>query len=238
MWRAGQVRRGEEGARSPTLPARREEQRGANRMLDCRVSSSTIAEPGRDSEVSERPTESGGDSNGQWVSPLADEEAAELLTQLRRAVAQVCPYRQSAERDDVVQAAIVRILELRGRNPERRDLSFPYLRRVAYSAFIDDVRREQRRPETPMKPESEDQIAASNPCPERLSTGHEIGGGIRSCLAALIRPRRLAVTLHLQGHTVPEIGGILGWTTKRAENLVYRGMADLRQCLSKSGVSA
>ena len=39
-----------------------------------------------------------------------------------------------------------------------------------------------------------------------------------------------------QGHSVPEIGQLLGWTAKKAENLVYRGMADLRGCLGKKGI--
>jgi RNA polymerase sigma-70 factor, ECF subfamily len=43
------------------------------------------------------------------------------------------------------------------------------------------------------------------------------------------------VTLYLQGHTVPETARILGWDAKRAENLVYRGLADLRQCLMGKG---
>ena len=49
------------------------------------------------------------------------------------------------------------------------------------------------------------------------------------------KDRRLAVTLYLQGHTVPEAARILGWAAKRTENLVYRGLADLRQCLLGKG---
>lgn len=49
-------------------------------------------------------------------------------------------------------------------------------------------------------------------------------------------PRWLAVTLHLQGHSVPEVGALLAWTVKKAENLVYRGLADLRSCLSSKGL--
>jgi RNA polymerase sigma-70 factor (ECF subfamily) len=51
-----------------------------------------------------------------------------------------------------------------------------------------------------------------------------------------VPPRRHAVTLSLQGHSVPEIGRLLGWTGKKAENLVYRGMADLRECLEGKGI--
>jgi RNA polymerase sigma-70 factor (ECF subfamily) len=43
--------------------------------------------------------------------------------------------------------------------------------------------------------------------------------------------RRTAVTLHLQGFRTGEVAAALGWTEKQAENLVYRGLADLRACL-------
>ena len=39
------------------------------------------------------------------------------------------------------------------------------------------------------------------------------------------------MTLHLQGFRVAEVATALGWTEKQAENLVYRGLADLRICL-------
>jgi RNA polymerase sigma-70 factor (ECF subfamily) len=53
---------------------------------------------------------------------------------------------------------------------------------------------------------------------------------------AMKRERRLAVTLHLQGHTVPEAARILDWAAKQTENLVYRGLADLRACLMAKGI--
>jgi RNA polymerase sigma-70 factor (ECF subfamily) len=50
------------------------------------------------------------------------------------------------------------------------------------------------------------------------------------------RERRLAVTLYLQGHTVAEAASILEWPFKRTENLIYRGLADLRACLRCKGL--
>ena len=44
------------------------------------------------------------------------------------------------------------------------------------------------------------------------------------------------MTHHLQGHTGPQAAALLGWDAKRTENLVYRGLADLRQCLEAKGV--
>ena len=64
-----------------------------------------------------------------------------------------------------------------------------------------------------------------------------MGRAIEGCLAGRAEPRRLAVTLHLQAHSVPEAAALLGWEEKRTENLVYRGMAELRRCLEGRGVT-
>ena len=54
-------------------------------------------------------------------------------------------------------------------------------------------------------------------------------------LQELSEDRRRAVTLYLQGHSIPEAARILEWDVKRTENLVYRGLADLRTCLLRKG---
>ena len=71
--------------------------------------------------------------------------------------------------------------------------------------------------------------------PEKTAALRELGGKVRGCLKAMQRERRLAVMLLLQGHTVPEIAAVLGWVVKRADNMAYRGLADLRRCLSVQG---
>ena len=79
--------------------------------------------------------------------------------------------------------------------------------------------------------------AASQPDPEREAASRSIGDAIRDCLLGMVDARRRAVTLHLVGHTVPEIARLLDQRSKQADNLVYRGMADLRRCLSGKGVT-
>jgi RNA polymerase sigma-70 factor (ECF subfamily) len=76
-------------------------------------------------------------------------------------------------------------------------------------------------------------VALQNP--ERSAAAEEIGRGIRDCLAAMKRERRLAVALHLQGHRIAEAARLLDCDEKRAENLVYRGLDDLRRCLAAKG---
>jgi RNA polymerase sigma-70 factor (ECF subfamily) len=73
------------------------------------------------------------------------------------------------------------------------------------------------------------------PDPERRLQGREAGAAIRDCLGRLVRPRRRAVVLHLQGHSATEVAELLGYGLKRADNLIYRGLKDLRACLGNKG---
>ena len=72
--------------------------------------------------------------------------------------------------------------------------------------------------------------------PERETAARQVGSAIQGCLQRLVKTRRLAVTLYLQGYGVPEAAQLLGWRRKKVENLVYRGLADLRQCLDTKGI--
>lgn len=160
-----------------------------------------------------------------------------IQRQLAAAVRRTCPSWLAERADDLVQTALVKLMDRAERSEENREVSSSYLWKVAYSAVIDEIRRERRRREVPL----EDVAAlrepvAREPDPEARVSARRVGEGILDCLRDMIEPRRLAVTLHLQGHTVPEIGQLLGWKAKRADNLVYRGLTDLRTCLEEKGM--
>lgn len=148
----------------------------------------------------------------------------------------VCPAWLADQRDDIIQVALIRVMDVRRKSEGNRDFSSSYLWRTAYSALVDEIRRLRRRQEVALEEEANSHVAVS-PGPEQRAGGHQIGEGIRDCLGQLVRPRRLAVTLYLQGHSVPQVARLLGWSSKRADNLVYRGLADLRQCLTERGLS-
>ena len=80
------------------------------------------------------------------------------------------------------------------------------------------------------------ETSTPDPSPERLSLSGDLGRAIRDCLTALAPGRRNAVTLRLLGHSIRETASLLGWAVKRAENLIYRGLADLRACLGRKGL--
>jgi len=134
----------------------------------------------------------------------------------------------------------MRVMQIVDRNPsgdqEDRALASSYLYRVAHSALVDEIRRVRRRRESSIDDEGVAPVAITRQDPERLAASSEIGRGILDCLSRMSRERRLAVTLHLQGHSVPDASRVLDWSVKRTENLVYRGLADLRECLMTKGL--
>lgn len=169
---------------------------------------------------------------------MNEERLEEIRRRLSRAVARVCPRWLAAQSEDIVQTAMVRVLDAARRRGEGiPDLSSLYVEKTAYSAMVDEIRRHRRRREESAEGVIETTSAPNDVNPESATAAREIADGLRSCLAALRTQRRLAVTLHLQGHSVPEVASILKWRAKTAENLVYRGLADLRRCLATKGLA-
>jgi RNA polymerase sigma-70 factor, ECF subfamily len=171
-------------------------------------------------------------SDSRWVT---------LAATMARAVRRQCPPWLADQAQDIAQAALAKVVALDKAAEGKRPLTTFYLHRVAHSALVDEIRRRKRRREVSIEAPTEggDEARPFEPRahgdPESHASVRQLGLAIRACLAAAKRDRRLAVTLYLQGHSVPEAARILGWDVKRTENLVYRGLADLRQCLLDKG---
>lgn len=173
-------------------------------------------------------------------TPRPELNDPELYARLQRCVHRVCPPWMRDRADDLAQKSVVRILEGARRGAAREGYSSAYLVRIAQTVLIDEIRAHRRRAHTrvALDPESQrrnEPRAASSADPERAVHDSQINRDLRECLDRLVRDRRLAVTLNLQGHGITEIGTIFGCPSKRAENLVGRGRSDLRLCLSKKG---
>lgn len=166
------------------------------------------------------------------VPPTVDEAGRRRVV---RAVTRLCPSWLASERDDIVQNTLLRLHQSAALGEGNVGPAASYIWKTAYTVMIDEIRRRARRPEVPLM-DSAFEIERPAPSPEDLASGRQLGDAIRSCLKAMVGQRRSAVVLHLQGHTVPEIGTLLKWDSKKAENLVYRGVADLRACLDSKGL--
>jgi RNA polymerase sigma-70 factor (ECF subfamily) len=169
-------------------------------------------------------------------SPLTNEEWEALRGRLKAAVTRACPHWLVEQVEDIVQVVLVQLLETLRKSEGKRGFSSIYLAKAAHGATVDEIRRRSRRREIP---EQDVSVPESNvgggPNPERDSAARELGRGVQDCLTRMVYPRRLAVILHLHGCTVPETARRFRWTAKKAENLVYRGLKDLRQCLAAKG---
>ena len=165
---------------------------------------------------------------------------ATLRQDIARAVARLCTGWSPQRRDDLVQVAVMRVMQVTAKRnagtEENERLASSYLYKVAYSVLIDEIRRLRRHPETSLDDGAVAPVAIARDDPERTALSSEIGRAVQACLSAMKRERRLATTLHLQGHTVAEAARILDWGAKQTENLVYRGLADLRRCLLARGI--
>jgi RNA polymerase sigma-70 factor (ECF subfamily) len=174
----------------------------------------------------------------QSSSARPDDQLIEMRAVLQKAVRRVCPRWLADRAEDLVQVAMMKVLDTRSRSEGLAVVPASYLYKVAYTTLVDEIRRIRRRPEVPLEEEGRGEVPspAASPGPEERLAASEVGEAIHQCLGGLGEDRRLAVTLHLHGHTVPEAAALLGWEAKRTENLVYRGLAGLRQCLEAKGV--
>lgn len=160
-----------------------------------------------------------------------------LRERLERAVARHGHLSAGPQRDDVVQAAMLRMMNVIQKAGSSAAFSEGYLMRTLYTVTIDEIRAANRRAEVPLAEAGAVEPRAGSADPEKEQLARELGREILDCMGRLARPRRVAVSLYLLGNSGPESGRALGWSAKRVNNLVYRGLADLRRCLESKGVT-
>jgi RNA polymerase sigma-70 factor (ECF subfamily) len=162
-------------------------------------------------------------------SELPPQEALRICAVLRRALERVCPADLLPDREDLVHAALVKLLELRGRAEQNGSPPASYLWQVAFTTVADELRRRGRRRAM------EERSTSERSEPEVPEPRPDLRASISACLETLSADRRASVTLHLHGYSANEAARVLGWATKRVQNLCYRGLADLRRCLRAKG---
>ena len=151
---------------------------------------------------------------------------AEMRGVLLRAVRHHCPFELRSQVEDLAHTAWLRIME-REAGEDLAALEPSYLWRVAFTVVIDEIRRRNARVR-----QTETLQAVPNP----VVPGPDVGVEIRSCLEGLPEARRLPVILHLQGFRNEEVARALQFNEKRAQNLIYRGLEQLRRCLRSKGI--
>lgn len=169
------------------------------------------------------------------VIPVLPARFAELRAELVVAVRRVCPPWLAGEAEDFVQECLIRLMQRTERATDTLNVSPGYLRKVAYCAVVDEMRRRQRSVAQDAGFADAEALAVADGTVD-LEASTSIGAAIAACLALQNPDRRRAVTLHLLGHSTSDTAKILGCGLKRAENLVYRGLTQLRECLTSKGI--
>ena len=79
-------------------------------------------------------------------------------------------------------------------------------------------------------------LASATAGPVELLDQSELAQRVARAVDALAPARRAVVRMHLQGYKREEIAALLRWSDAKTRNLLYRGLADLRNALIAEGI--
>jgi RNA polymerase sigma-70 factor, ECF subfamily len=158
-------------------------------------------------------------------NPTGHEELDRLLGELRPKLHRYCARMtgSAVDGEDVVQETLVNAIDARERtgaitNPEA------WLFRIAHNAALDFLRQRARQQAT-QSDESPDMIAS----PHNLVQEREIAAASLRTFMRLPPPQRSAVILKdVLGHSLEEIGEVMGSSMPATKSALQRGRARLR----------
>jgi RNA polymerase sigma factor (sigma-70 family) len=177
------------------------------------------------------------------MASFSDPVSAALETVLDRFAERVKSIgrRHGLEGDDVsdlVQEVRVRLWHALETGEKILAVPPSYVHRTAVTAALDVLRRRRARRETPVRlsrPSGEG-ILGEAPATEDALGGSELEEQIALSLETIPESRRPVVRMYLAGYGREEIADLLGWTEAKTRNLLYRGLADLREKLTEIGI--
>jgi RNA polymerase sigma-70 factor, ECF subfamily len=171
------------------------------------------------------------------------DEAAfeELFRRHRRRVALIASrfFRQREQVEEVVQESFAKAFFALAEFGGGRDASFAaWLARIAFNVSYDELRRQKRRPEGALEDLTEEESAT---LAERLrdgganAEGRAVSRDLAAKLLARLSPedRLVLVLLEVEGLSVAEIAGLLGWTGSKVKVRAHRARAHLRRVLER-----
>jgi RNA polymerase sigma factor (sigma-70 family) len=141
--------------------------------------------------------------------------------------------------DEVMQEVRIRLWRARGTSEMVGEANTSYIYRTASTAALDVLRRRRARQADRHDPIEEGPVAvlsAPTPDPHGVLEGSELASKVAQAIETIAESRRPAVRMHLAGYPREEIASLMGWTEAKTRNLLYRGLADLRERLAQEGI--
>ena len=151
-----------------------------------------------------------------------------------------------ADVDEVMQEVRIRLWRSHGTGVEgseqiqRAPASYVY--RTAVSAALDLLRRRRTQRAGATVPIEDDTVAAAASVPNDVRgpdaelEATELAGQVALAFETIPASRRPAVRMYLAGYPREEIASLMGWSEAKTRNLLYRGLADLRERLTELGI--
>jgi RNA polymerase sigma-70 factor (ECF subfamily) len=112
-----------------------------------------------------------------------------------------------------------------------------YIYRTVMSAAFDFLRRRRARREDELDaPRGAGGRAFAAPVEaDSAALESEVQAAVVRAVDLLVESRRAVVRMYLAGYDREEIADLLGWSEPKTRNLLYRGLADVRQSLESWG---
>jgi len=141
--------------------------------------------------------------------------------------------------DDLMQEVRIRVWTVYNGDRKSR-LKTSYYYKVVNSAIVDSLRSHRGTLAHSVRTESDgdedepaliERIGGDEPGPDSAFDEQHRKARLLEAIRQLPADRRRAVTLFLQGFTVPEIAELLGCDQNRAHNLAYRGVRALKELM-------
>lgn len=179
--------------------------------------------------------------SGGSNSPEFDKLWKKLAPHVRAAVSRHRSRDMALAADDLVQEVRIRVWTVcSGDTNSRFKTSYYY--RVVNSAIIDCLRAHRGTLSHSVRSENEgeddepaliERIGGEEPGPDSVLDEQQRKNRLLAAIRQLPAERRRAVTLFLQGFSVPEIAELFGCDRNRAHNLTYRGVRALKASMSE-----
>jgi RNA polymerase sigma-70 factor (ECF subfamily) len=144
-----------------------------------------------------------------------------------------------ADLEDVLQEVRIRLWRARSQPTGERTepVSASYVHKVAVSAAVDLLRRRRARgaDRTVTLDETVEPVA-DHADPHRSVEESELAAQLTRAIEAITPSRRPVVRMYLAGYSSGEVATLMGWSEPKTRNLLYRGLADLRERLAEMGI--
>ena len=139
--------------------------------------------------------------------------------------------------DEVLQEVRIRLWQACPTSEQIRALGTSYVYRAAISAARDLLRRRRARGAALTDSVDEHTNIAVVTGASDEADAQDLERQVLGVIDTIPLSRRAVVRMYLSGYERDEIAELMGWSEAKTRNLLYRGLADLRDGLTRKGIT-